>query len=252
MNRHYRTGPEDLRRYHLHVVENGVGAPSINSAVSALRFFFKVTLGRPEVTEPMPFIREPKRLPVVLSMDELAALLRATAGSKYRAALSVAYGASLCASEVTALKVGDIDGTRKTIRVEQGKGRKDWFALLSPVLLGILRAWWQEARTLGWPFPGRDPGQPLTTRQLNRACHQAAEAAGIPKRVSMHTLRHSFATHLLEQKADVREIQVLLGHKKLETTARYTQVALKTLGEVKSPLEYLVRNLAEKRSPLPG
>ena len=248
----HRAGPEDLRRYHLHLTASGVGSPSINSAVSALRFFFKVTLGRPEVTEPMPFIREPQRLPVVLSADEVAALLRATAGSKYRAALSVAYGAGLRASEVTALKIGDIDSARMTIRVEQGKGRKDRFALLSPVLLTILRAWWQEARPLGWLFPGRDPGQPLTTRQLNRACHQAAEAAGIAKRVSMHTLRHSFATHLLEQKTDVRVIQVLLGHKKLETTARYTQVALKTIGEVKSPLESLVRDLAEERSPLPG
>ena len=248
----HRAGPEDLRRYHLHLAASGVGSPSINSAVSALRFFFKVTLGRPEVTEPMPFIREPQRLPVVLSPDEVARLLRATAGAKARAALSVAYGAGLRASEVTALKIGDIDSARMTIRVEQGKGRKDRFALLSPVLLTILRAWWQEARPRGWLFPGRDPGQPLTTRQLNRACHQAAEAAGLAKRVSMHTLRHSFATHLLEQKTDVRVIQVLLGHKKLETTARYTQVALKTIGEVKSPLEYLVRDLAEERSPLPG
>ena len=248
----HRAEPEDLRRYHLHLATSGIASPSINSAVSALRFFFKVTLGRPGVTELMPFIREPQRLPVVLSPDEAAALLRATAGPKYRAALSVAYGAGLRASEVTALKIGDIDSARMTIRVEQGKGRKDRFALLSPVLLTILRAWWQEARPRGWLSPGRDPGQPLTTRQLNRACHQAAEAAGLAKRVSMHTLRHSFATHLLEQRTDVRVIQVLLGHKKLETTARYTQVARKTIGEVRSPLEYLVRDLAEERSPLPG
>ena len=248
----HRAGPEDLRRYHLHLAASGVGSPSINSAVSALRFFFKVTLGRPGVTELMPFIREPQRLPVVLSPDEVARLLRATAGPKYRTALSVAYGAGLRASEVTALKIGDIDSARMTIRVEQGKGRKDRFALLSPVLLTILRAWWQEARPRGWLFPGRDPGQPLTTPQLNPASHHAAEAAGLGKRVSMHTLRHSFATHLLEQKTDVRVIQVLLGHKKLETTARYTQVALKTIGEVKGPLESLVRDLAEERSPLPG
>jgi integrase/recombinase XerD len=182
----------------------------------------------------------------------VAALLRATAGPKSRAALSVAYGAGLRASEVTALKIGDIDSARMTIRVEQGKGRKDRFALLSPVLLTLLRAWWREARPRGWLFPGRDPGQPLTTRQLNRACHQAAEAAGLAKRVSMHTLRHSFATHLLEQKTDVRVIQVLLGHKKLETTARYTQVALKTIGAVRSPLEDLVGDLEDERSPLPG
>jgi integrase/recombinase XerD len=248
----HRAGPEDLRRYHLHLAASGVGSASINSAVSALRFFFKVTLGRPGVTELMPFIREPQRLPVVLSGSEVAALLRATAGPKYRAALSVAYGAGLRASEVTALKIGDIDSARMTIRVEQGKGRKDRFALLSPCLLTLLRAWWREARPRGWLFPGRDAGQPLTTRQLNRACHQAAEAAGLAKRVSMHTLRHSFATHLLEQKTDVRVIQALLGHKKLETTARYTQVALKTIAAVRSPLEDLVGDLEDERSPLPG
>jgi site-specific recombinase XerD len=248
----HRAEHEDLRRYHLHLATSGIGSPSINSAVSALRFLFTVTLGRRGVTELMPFIREPQRLPVVLSPDEVAALLRATAGPRYRAALSVAYGAGLRASEVTALKIGDIDSARMLIRVEQGKGAKDRFALLSPCLLTILRAWWQEARPRGWLFPGRDPGQPLTTRQLNRACHQAAEAAGIGKRVSMHTLRHSFATHLLEQKTDVRVIQVLLGHKKLETTARYTQVALKTIGEVRSPLEFLVRDLEDERSPPPA
>jgi integrase/recombinase XerD len=153
---------------------------------------------------------------------------------------------------VTALKIGDIDSARMTIRVEQGKGRKDRFALLSPSLLAILRAWWQQERPRGWLFPGRDAAQPLTTRQLNRACHQAAEAAGLAKRISMHTLRHSFATHLLEQKTDVRVIQVLLGHKKLETTARYTQVTMKTIGAVNSPLDVLLRDLEEERSPLPG
>lgn len=248
----HRAEAHDLRRYHLHLVASGLGSPSINAAVSALRFFFKVTLGRPAVTEPMPFIREPQRLPVVLSPEEVAALLRAVAGAKYRAALSVAYGAGLRASEVTALKIGDIDSARMTIRVEQGKGRKDRFALLSPSLLAVLRAWWQQERPRGWLFPGRDAAQPLTTRQLNRACHQAAEAAGIAKRISMHTLRHSFATHLLEQKTDVRVIQVLLGHKKLETTARYTQVTMKTIGAVNSPLDALLRDLEEERSPLPG
>ena len=242
-----KANAEDLRRYHLHLASSGIAGPSMNSAVSALRFFFKVTLGRRDVTELMPFIREPQRLPEVLSLEEMAELLRAAPGLKYRAALSVAYGAGLRASEVIALKIGDIDSARMLIRVEQGKGRKDRFVMLSPRLLKILRAWWKEARPRGWLFPGRDPGQPLTTRQLNRACHDAAEAAGIGKRVSMHILRHSFATHLLEQKTDVRVIQVLLGHKKLETTARYTRVALKTIGEVKSPLEYL----AQDRDP-PG
>jgi site-specific recombinase XerD len=151
----------------------------------------------------------------------------------------------LRASEVVALKVGDVDGARMTLRVEQGKGRKDRYALLSPVLLETLRTWWRAARQQGtmlrggWLFPGMDPTDPITPRQLNRAVHQAATTAGIDKRVSLHTLRHSFATHLLEQKVDIRVIQVLLGHKKIETTVLYTQVATEILREVVSPLETL-------------
>jgi site-specific recombinase XerD len=152
----------------------------------------------------------------------------------------VAYGAGLRANEVISLKIGDIDSTRMVIRVEQGKGRKDRYVMLSGHLLGLLRAYWKAARPQGWLFPGRDPVQPLTTRQLNRACHAAAQVARIDKRVSLHTLRHSFATHLLEQKVDIRVIQVLLGHKKLDTTALYSQVATKTIREVRSPLEHLV------------
>jgi integrase/recombinase XerD len=140
---------------------------------------------------------------------------------------------------VISLKIGDVDSTRMVIRVEQGKGRKDRYVMLSGHLLGLLRAYWKAARPQGWLFPGRDPVQPLTTRQLNRACHAAAQVAGIDKRVSLHTLRHSFATHLLEQKVDIRVIQVLLGHKKLDTTALYSQVATKNR-EVRSPLEHLV------------
>ncbi|MEN8764078.1 MAG: tyrosine-type recombinase/integrase, partial [Thiogranum sp.] len=164
---------------------------------------------------------------------------------KYQAALSVAYGAGLRASEVVALKVGDIDRARMTLRVEQGKGRKDRYAMLSPVLLERLRTWWKVARAQGkmldggWLFPGQNPINPMSTRQLNRICHMAAAAAEIDKRVSMHTLRHSFATHLLEQKVDIRVIQVLLGHKKLETTALYAQVATEVLREVISPLDSL-------------
>ena len=148
--------------------------------------------------------------------------------------------APACAAEVVSLKVADIDSKRMIIRVEQGKGGKDRNVMLSPSLLELLRAWWKAARPQGWLFPGRDPVQPLTTRQLNRACHAAAQVAGIDKRVSLHTLRHSFATHLLEQKTDIRVIQVLLGHKKLDTTALNTRVAIKALGEVTSPLERLV------------
>jgi site-specific recombinase XerD len=231
---------EDLRRYQLHLVASHAGVPTINHAVTALRFLFTVTLRKPEVVGHVPFIREPRRLPVVLSPEEVARLLDAAPGLKYKAALSVAYGAGLRASEVISLKVGDIDSTRMVIRVEQGKGRKDRYVMLSPYLLELLRAWWREARPRGWLFPGRDPVQPLTTRQLNRACHAAAQMAEIGKPVSLHTLRHSFATHLLEQKTDIRVIQVLLGHKKLDTTALYTRVALKSLGEITSPLEHLV------------
>ncbi len=235
-----RASAEDLRRYQLHLASGGVPVPSLNATVTALRFFFTVSLARAEATARMTFVREPRKLPVVLSVQEVARLLNAAAGLKYRAALSVAYGAGLRASEVVQLKLCDIDSGRMVIRVEQGKGGKDRYVMLSRHLLDLLRAWWRAARPQGWLFPGRDPINPLTTRQLRRACHAAALAAGIDKRVSLHTLRHSFATHLLEQKVDIRVIQVLLGHKKLDTTALYSQVATKTIREVKSPLEQLV------------
>ncbi|MGB8398486.1 tyrosine-type recombinase/integrase, partial [Bradyrhizobium sp.] len=213
---------EDVRRYQLHLTASGVGVPTINQTISTLRFFFKVTLGRPDLVERATFVREPRKLPVVLSPEEVARLLDAAPSLKYKAALSVAYGAGLRVSEVVALKVGDIDSKRMVIRVEQGKGRKDRYVMLSPHLLELLRAWYRVARPQGWLFPGRDPVQPMTTRQLNRACHAAAHMAEIGKPVSMHTLRHSFATHLLEQNIDIRVIQVLLGHAKLDTTALYT------------------------------
>jgi site-specific recombinase XerD len=184
---------------------------------------------------------------VILSPEEVRRLLDAAPGLKYRAALSVAYGAGLRASEVVSLKMSDIDSDseRMVIRVEQGKGCKDRYAMLSEPLLDLLRAWWLAARERGvmlpggWLFPGQNPVNPLTTRQLNRAFHGAKAAAGIDKPVSLHTLRHCFATHLLEQKVDIRVIQVLLGHSKLDTTARYSQVASTTLRAVKSPLDRL-------------
>jgi integrase/recombinase XerD len=236
---------EDLRRFQLHMAEQGTSSMTINATITGLRFFFEVTLGRGELMTMMSAVREPHKLPVVLSREEVARLLAAVRNPKHRAALSVAYGAGLRAGEVVALKVGDVDGARMTLRVEQGKGRKDRYALLSPVLLEALRSWWrlaqQQGRILrgGWLFPGMDPTDPITPRQLNRAVHQAAMTAGIDKRVSLHTLRHSFATHLLEQKVDIRVIQVLLGHKKIETTVLYTQVATEVLREVVSPLETL-------------
>ena len=236
---------EDLRRYQLHLRSNGSSATSINAAVSALRFFFGVTLDRGDAATGMTTVREPRKVPVVLSPEEVARLLDAAPGPKYRAALSVSYGAGLRASEVVSLKLTDIDSGRMVIRVEQGKGRKDRYAMLSDPLLDLLRAWWLAGRARGvmlpggWLFPGQNPVNPLTARQFNRAFHGAREAAGIDKKVSLHTLRHCFATHLLEQKVDIRVIQTLLGHKKLDTTARYTQVASTTLRAVKSPLEHL-------------
>ena len=230
---------EDVRRYQLHLAASGVGVPTINQTVSTLRFFFRVTLRRYDIVEHAHFIHEPRKLPVVLSPEEVARLLDAAPGLKYKAALSVAYGAGLRASEVISLKIADIDSARMVIRVEQGKGRKDRYVMLCEHLLALLRAWWKIARPQGWLFPGQNPVNPLTTRQLNRACHTAAQAAEIEKPVSLHTLRHSFATHLLEQKIDIRVIQVLLGHKKLDTTALYTRVATKTIREVTSPFERL-------------
>ncbi len=236
---------EDLRRYQLHMRSSGASATAMNTAVSALRFLFGVTLGRDDANQGMTTVREPHKLPVVLSPEEVARLLDAASGLKYRSALSVAYGAGLRASEVVSLKLADIDSSRMVIRVEQGKGRKDRYAMLSEPLLHLLRAWWLAARERGvmlpggWLFPGQNPVNPLTTRQLRRAFHGARTAAGIDKPVSLHTLRHCFATHLLEQKVDIRVIQVLLGHKKLDTTARYSQVASTTLRAVKSPLEHL-------------
>jgi site-specific recombinase XerD len=240
---------EDIRRFQLHVAASGVGAGAINRHVSALRFFFRVTLKRYAIVEYTHFIHHPRKLPIVLSPQEVARLLDAAPGLKYKAALSVAYGAGLRAAEVVSLKVSDIDSKRMIIRVEQGKGHKDRNVMLSPHLLKLLRAWWKAAHPQGWLFPGRDPVQPMTTRQLNRACHAAAHLAEIDKRVSLHTLRHSFATHLLEQNTDIRVIQVLLGHAKLENTALYTRVATKTISEVVSPLEHIALRLKEARPP---
>ena len=234
---------EDLRRYQLYLVDQGTSPVSLNAAITGLKFFFDVTLDRAQLMAKMQPVRVPRTLPVVLSREEVTRLIGAAGNLKHQTALSVAYGAGLRASEVVALKVGDIDSERMTLRIEQGKGHKDRYAMLAPLLLERLRVWWRVARAQskmldgGWLFPGLNPIESLSTRQLNRAIHAAAQAAQIDKRVSMHTLRHSFATHLLEQKVDIRVIQVLLGHKKLDTTALYTQVATDILREVVSPLE---------------
>ena len=236
---------EDIRQFQVHQRDSGVQPPTINSSVSALRFFFTVTLDRPDLSRRLVLARFPRKLPDVLSVEEVGQLLEAAPGAKYKAILGTAYGAGLRVSEVASLKIDDIDSTRMLIRVEQGKGRKDRNDMLSPQLVTLLRLWWKEGRRRGvmlphgWLFPGRSPADPISTRQINRAIHEAAEAAGIRKRVSPHTLRHSFATHLLEQDVDIRVIQVLLGHSKLDTTALYARVATKTIRSVTSPLEHL-------------
>ena len=236
---------QDLRNFQLHLVDTGTSPATLNATLTGLRFFFDITVGREEIMARIQPVKLPRSLPVVLSPQEVSRLIAAASNVKHQAALSIAYGAGLRASEVVNLKVTDVDSQRMTLRVEQGKGHKDRYAMLSPVLLQRLRSWWRIAHAQGrmlpggWLFPGMNPTNALTTRQLNRAVHDAADAAGIDKRVSMHTLRHSFATHLLERKVDVRVIQVLLGHKRLETTTVYTHVATDLLHEVLSPLEAL-------------
>ena len=236
---------EDLRRFQLYMVEQGFTSTTLNVTITGLKFFFDVTAHHPELMARMHPVPVPRKLPEVLSRDEAARLIASTCSPKYRAALSVAYGAGLRANEVVALKVTDVDSGRMVLRVEQGKGHKDRYAMLSPALLDCLRIWWKTARAEskillgGWLFPGQNPIDPLSTRQLNRAIHAAADLARIDKHVSMHILRHSFATHLLEQKVDIRVIQTLLGHKRLDTTALYAQVATDLLREVISPLDIL-------------
>lgn len=246
---------EDIRQYQLHQHETGVGPATINSTVSALRFLFTVTLNRRDLSRTLVITRNPRKLPEVLSVEEAARLLEAAPGIKYKAALGVAYGAGLRVSEVAHLKVDDIDSTRMLIRVEQGKGRKDRNAMLSPQLLELLRVWWREGRRRGvmlphgWLFPGRSCTDPISSRQLHRAVQEAAEVAGLRKRVSPHTLRHSFATHLLEDGTDIRIIQVLLGHSKLETTALYAKVSTRTIHAVAGPLDRLMALMEGKTPP---
>ncbi len=236
---------EDLRRYQLHLVDQGTSPVSLNAAISGLKFFFEITLARAEAMAKMHSVRIPRTLPVILSPEEVTRLIAAAEPLKYQVALSLAYGAGLRASEVVSLKVTDIDSQRMALRIQRGKGQKDRYAMLSPLMLERLRGWWRVANSQGkmlpggWLFPGLNPIDPLSTRQLNRAIHAAADAAKLDKRISMHSLRHAFATHLLEQKTDIRVIQVLLGHNQIQTTTLYTQVATELLRQVTSPLEKL-------------
>ena len=236
---------EDLRLFQLHLAETGTSNITINTTLTGLKFFFTHTLDRPEVLKRVQRVYEPRKIPEVLSTQEVRRLLDAAGSLRNKAALSVAYGAGLRASEVCHLCVNDIDSDREVIRVKDGKGQRDRDAMLSPSLLKILRAWYREGRAKrkmlphGWLFPGQNPVDPMSTRQLNRVFHQAREDAGIDKRVSLHALRHAFATHLLEQHYDIRVIQVLLGHKKITNTMRYSHVATNLLKEVEGPLELL-------------
>jgi integrase/recombinase XerD len=239
---------EDIRRFQLHLSETGTSICNRNRIMTGLRFLFRVTLRRLDLAAEIYHIREPQKIPQVMSPDETRRLLAVATSLKARVALSLCYGCGLRAGEVVRLKVKHIDRAQNIIRIEQSKGRKDRNVMLSPEMIDLLRQWWKARRGFDahttplqerWLFPGRKPGRPMTTRQLNRLFHEAADGAGIRKGVSLHTLRHSFATHLLERGADIRIIQALLGHDKLDTTARYTRVATGMIASIKSPLDLL-------------
>ena len=239
---------EDIRRFQLHLSETGVSIGNRNGIMSGLRFLFRVTLRRLDLIAEIYHLREPQKIPLVMSQDETRRLLAVAGNLKVRMLLSLGYGCGLRAGEVVRLKVKHIDSAQKIIRVEQSKGRKDRNVMLSPEVLDLLRQWWKvrpSRRDAGtppeerWLFPGAKSGETMSTRQLNRLFHEAADAAGIKKGVTLHALRHSFATHLLERGTDIRVIQALLGHDKLDTTARYTRVATGMIAGVESPLDLL-------------
>ena len=239
---------EDIRRFQLHLSETGVSICNRNRIMTGLRFLLRVTLRRLDLAAEIYHIREPQKIPLVMSQDETRRLLAVASSLKARTLLSLGYGCGLRAGEVVRLKVKHIDRAQNIIRVEQSKGRKDRNVMLSAEMLDLLRQWWKmrpsrhDAGTPmeeRWLFPGAKRGQTMSTRQLNRLFHEAADAAGIRKGVTLHALRHSFATHLLEHGIDIRKIQALLGHDKLDTTARYTRVATGMIAGIESPLDLL-------------
>ena len=238
-------GRDEVRSYLLHLVqEKKVSWSRYNQTVAALRFLYEVILDRQGVLVRIVCPKQPQRLPVVLRLEEVARFFGAIIGVKHRAILMTAYAAGLRISEVVALRVGDIDSKRMVLRVFQGKGRKDRNVMLSPRLLTLLREYWKIARPTDWLFPGQVPGQPITVGTVHRICVQAARAAGLDKHVTVHTLRHSFATHLLEAGTNIRTIQMLLGHRNIKTTAVYTHISPIALETTRSPLDQL--------GPLPG
>jgi site-specific recombinase XerD len=250
---------EDIRRFQLHLAETNVSICTRNRIMTGLRFLFRVTLRRLDLAEEVYHIKEPETIPLVMSIDEVKRLLAVANTLKTRVLLSLGYGCGLRAGEIVRLKVKHIDTAQNIIRIEQSKGRKDRNVMLSPELLGLLRQWWKVRPSRydaaipvqeRWLFPGgrgRRAGKPITTRHLNRLFHQAADAAGIKKRVTLHSLRHSFATHLLEDDTHIRTIQALLGHSKLETTARYAHVATGLISAIESPLDRLGRPKHKRR-----
>ncbi len=239
---------DDIRRFQLFLIETGASIVSRNRIMTGVRFLLRVTLRRHDLAAEVYHLKEPQKIPLVMSQDEIKRLLAVTASIKVRAMLSLAYGCGLRTGEVVRLRAGDIDSAQNIIRIVQSKGRKDRNVMLPANILGLLRQWWRErptrqdagvAKERRWLFPGYKPGRPLTTRQFIRLFHATATAAGIRKPVTPHSLRHSFATHLLERGTDIRVIQALLGHDKLETTARYTRVATGMIAAVESPLDEL-------------
>ena len=239
---------DDIRRFQLFLIESGASICNRNRIMTGVRFLFRVTLRRHDLAAEIYHLKEPQKVPVVMSQDEIKRLLAMAANIKLRAMLSLAYGCGLRAGEVVRLKVGDIDSAQNIIRIVQAKGRKDRNVMLPADILGLLRLWWKDrprrqdrdvAPPERWFFPGRHAGRPLTTRQFARLFQETVKKAGITKPVSLHSLRHSFATHLLERGVDIRVIQALLGHDKLETTARYTRVATGLISAVDSPLDDL-------------
>jgi site-specific recombinase XerD len=233
-------GPAEIRTYQLYLATEKKLAPSsIHITASALRFLYKVTLKRPWAVDDLPSPKKPQTLPVVLSQEEVTHFLESIRPLKLRTALTVCYAAGLRVSEATHLKLTDIDSQRMVIRVDQGKGRKDRYVMLSPALLTLLRTYWKAQRPGDWLFPGHLPGHPLTSSALQQACQETRRRTGLKKRISPHSLRHSFATHLLEAGTDVRTIQLLLGHRSLSTTARYLKVATSTVCATASPFDLL-------------
>lgn len=245
--RFFRRSPELLdqeavREYLLYLLEERKLSPeAVNQHVSALKFLYLTTLEMPWSDADFPRVRRPHKLPVALSQEEIAQFFDHVPGLRYRAALMLCYGAGLRVSEAVAVKVSDIDSQRKLIRIEQGKGRKDRYAMLSPRLLQVLRTYWRAARPEQYLFPSPRRGRHLNAASLQQACHEAWLRSGLRKRITVHTLRHSFATHLLENGTDVRIVQVLLGHSLLETTARYTAVTPQLIGATLSPLDRMDR-----------